>query len=137
MPSELDSLFERLTRFRSAWVSRGWSWDKRLDCVASTFDLLHIEEARRVAVSLFTEEWTSASLRAAPPLVVEVAEATGGVRSDQVLYALPEVRGVLAYGLWWPWGSDGTNISLRVGITGPSARGEVVRLRQIFGALED
>jgi hypothetical protein len=135
--TDLDSLFDRLGRFKRDWLSRGWSWDRRLDCVASTFDIMDIDAARQLVTDLFPEAWTPANLKRAPDLVTEVADATGGVRSDQVLYAMPEIRGVLPYGLWWPWGSEGSNISMRVGLAGPGARNEIIRLRRTFGALED
>jgi len=68
---------------------------------------------------------------------MDVAEATGGVRSDQLLYAAPEVDGLIAYGLWWPWGGEGTNISMRVGLTGHTSFEDVTKLRQAFNALDD
>jgi hypothetical protein len=137
LPQDLEALFARLTRFRGVWVSRGWSWDKRLDCVSSTFDVTITDEARRAVVDHFTEEWTSSSLRSAPPLVAEIAEATGGVRNGQALFTLPEVSGVMAYGLWWPWGGEGTNISMRVGLAGRTSHDRVWRLRTVFGATDD
>jgi hypothetical protein len=69
--------------------------------------------------------------------VAEVAEMTGGVRSDQFLYAMDEADGILAYGLWWPWGGEGSNISLRIGIAGDTSYDDVVKVRQIFNAMDD
>jgi hypothetical protein len=135
--TDRESLFEGLRRFHAAWVSHGWSWDRRFECVASTFDVTLSEEARRAFTGLLDRSWTKATLRRAPPLVQEVAEATGGVRSDQTLYASPEVDGIVAYGLWWPWGGEGSNISMRVGLTGQASFNDVLDLREIFGALDD
>lgn len=116
-------------------MSRGWSWDRRFECVASTFSLADADQARRLVVEVLTDEWTSVSLSNAPPLIAEVAEATGGVRSDQLLFATPNAR-VIAYGLWWPWGGEGTNISMRVGLAGQISEDDMAKLREVFGALD-
>jgi hypothetical protein len=105
--------------------------------VASTFDLSHADEARRLVMGVLPETWNTASLKKAPELVMDIAEATGGVRPDQMLYATPEVGGIIAYGLWWPWGGEGTNISMRIGLTGRTTYDDTMILRQIFGALDD
>ncbi len=133
MPSELESLFERLRRFRAEWVSRGWSWDRRFDCVASTFRITDAELARRLVSSVLTDEWTSVTLPNAPPLIVDLAETTGGVRSDQLIFATPNAR-VIAYGLWWPWGGEASSISMRVGIVGEISEDDMEMLREVFGA---
>lgn len=133
LPAELDEIFARLKRFRGAWVSGGWSWDRRLDCVASTFDIADADEARRLLTSLFAEEWTSVTLADAPSLIIDVAETSGGVRSDQLLFATPDAS-VIAYGLWWPWGSGATSISMRVGLLGRISEDDMMMLREIFGA---
>ena len=44
---------------------------------------------------------------------------------------------MLAYGLWWPWGSEGTNISLRIGLTGRSNYDDTIMLQKVFGANDD
>jgi hypothetical protein len=132
-----EIVFDSLRRLQRAWVSRGWSWDRRLDCAASTFDKTHAQEAATAIRASFPHQWTSATLRGAPEVIADVAEATGGVRSDQYLYTMDIVDGVLAYGLWWPWGGEGTNISLRVGLGGRASFDEQLELRKIFGALDD
>jgi len=135
--TSLDSLFDGLGRLAGAWVSHGWSWDRRFECVASTFAVTHAEEARGLVMGVLTEPWTSKTLHRAPSLIVGVAELTGGVRSDQAIYSTPEVDGVIAYGLWWPWGGEGSNISMRIGLAGPVSYDDMLRLREIFGAPDD
>lgn len=136
MPSPpIDPLFERLRQLRAAWVSRGWSWDRRFDCVASTLVLDDAERARRVVSSVLTERWTGATLPKAPPAIADVATSTGGVREDQVLYATPPAP-LIAYGLWWPWGGEASNISVRIGLAGRVTNDDYNQLRDVFG-IED
>jgi hypothetical protein len=131
-------LFDALGRFRKAWVSRGWSWDRRFECVASTFDTSRIGEARDAVADVFPYEWTSKTLKRAPDGVQMVAEMTGGVRTDQLIYAMSdEDHEVVCYALWWPWGGENSKtISLRVGLHGASYD-NVMLLREVFGALDD
>lgn len=136
MANELESLFDRLRVFRGGWVSRGWSWDRRFTCVASTFGTGEAEEALRLVTTALPVQWTSTSLPKAPLLIAEIAEETGGVRSDQLLFASPE-SSVMGYGLWWPWGGLAGNISMRVGITGRISDADMMSFRQVFGALDD
>lgn len=133
MASEIESLFERLRSFRASWVSRGWSWDRRFECVASTFGNADAAHAHRLVAAVLTDEWNGHTLPNASPLLAELAEATGGVRSDQLLFATPTGR-VMAYGLWWPWGGEGTNISMRIGLVGQFSEDDMATLREIFGA---
>jgi len=132
-----ETVYGALKRLKSEWVSRGWSWDRRFECVASTFDKSLANQALGVIRTAFPHEWTSSNLRKAPPTVAEVAEMTGGVRSDQFLYATDELDGLLAFGLWWPWGGEGSNISLRIGIAGHTSYDDTVKVRQIFNAMDD
>lgn len=136
-PTGREGLFEALRRFRDAWVSHGWSWDRRLECVASTFDVARSGEARSAASILFTSEWGHRSLANAPEVVTQVAQMSGGVRPDQILLSTDELDGVIAYGLWWPWGAEGTNISMRVGLAGDVGYSEQIQLRTLFDTLDD
>ena len=133
----LSKLFEDFRQFRNVWVAGGWSWDRRFECVASTFDQSRADEACRLVAGVLPERWTSATLKNAPRLIVEVADATGGVRSDQLLYATPEADGIIAYGLWWPWGGEGTNISMRVGLAGRASFDHMAKLREVFNAPDE
>lgn len=129
-----DELFVELSRFKKLWVSHGWSWDGRFECVASTFSYAHVEEARGLVEGLFPDHWTNLTVASAPPVVNEVATATGGVRSDQMLYSAPPVDDLVVYGMWWPWGDGGTNVSMRVGLTGHPSTEQMMRLRTAFNA---
>ncbi len=133
-----NPLFDALGRFHEAWVSRGWSWDRRFECVASTFDITRVGEARDAVADVFPYEWTSKTLKRAPDGVRMVAEMTGGVRSDQLIYAMSDDDDVVpvCFALWWPWGGEGTNISLRVGLY-DAPYDHVQRLRELFGVMDD
>ncbi len=129
-----DRLFRALTAFRKSWPGRGFSWDSRLFCVASSFSTEHENEARAAVGQLFRFQWTARTVRTAPASILEIAEQVGGLRPDQVLVATEPNDGLMAYGLWWPWGDDAT-ISLRVGLAGVSATRYEDDFRELFGAL--
>jgi len=133
--SPVETLFASLSRLRQAWPKRGWSWDTRLSCVASSFGVELTQEARAAAKIALTTEYTQSTLRSAPAAVREIAEQTGGLRPDQFLMCSEPSMIGFAYGLWWPWGDD-TTISLRIGLTGRALSIEVPRFREIFGAAD-
>lgn len=108
-------LFDGITKLRSTWPARGWSWDGRLSCVTSSFSTEFETKARESAATALPQEWTSTTLLKAPAHVRELAERHGGLRSGQLLLLGGPFGGILAFGLWWPWG-DGVTISLRVGL---------------------
>lgn len=126
-------LFDALGFLRAAWPGGGWSWDNRLTCAASSFNIELAGEARAAADLALRHEWTRRTLASAPPLVREIAEQSGGVRDDQYLLASDPVDRVIAFGLWWPWGDEQT-ISLRVGLAGHRVDPLRDQLRDLFGA---
>lgn len=136
MATTQDELFAELGVFSKKWVAHGWSWDGRFECVASTFTYSLKDEAHGLVEGVFPERWTHLTIKDAPAVVSDVASATGGVRSDQLLYSAPPIHGLVVYGLWWPWGSGGTNISMRVGVTGRCSMAQTMQLRTAFGALD-
>lgn len=137
MPAEdtTDELFVKLAQFRAGWPKRGWSWDGRLSCIASAFGVELVEEAKSALQLAFPHQWSHRTLGQAPALLQQIAERSGGVRADQLLVSSAPVDGVVAYGLWWPWGDD-TTISLRIGIAGGPVTRMESRLRETFNALE-
>ena len=128
-------LFDALAGLRRAWPGGGWSWDSRLSCVASSISVYLEREARLAAELTFPQHWSTRNIARAPALVAELAETSGGIRADQVMFSTELVGGSLAYGLWWPWGDDVT-ISFRAGLGGYAAR-EDARLRDEFKAMFD
>ena len=70
--SPVETLFGSLSRLRQAWPKRGWSWDTRLACIASSFGVDLVQEARSAAKIALPTEYTQASLRGAPAAVREI-----------------------------------------------------------------
>lgn len=132
MASSHQAVFDALSRFRASWPRRGWSYDGRLLCVASTFDTGFAAQARDLVKELLPHVWTDRTLSNAGDLINEIARRTGGVRSNQMIFEADRVGNITPFGLWWPW-EDGYTISLRVGIEGGSQR-ELLQLCSVFGA---
>lgn len=126
-------LFDGFGRMRTAWPARGWSWDPRLACVTSTFSA-EFEPKARAAIGLaLPAEWTSATLLRAPQTLQELVERVGGIRPGQIVASAGPAAGLLAYGLWWPWG-DGETISFRIGLADVDANREpTLKFRETFG----
>ncbi len=125
-------LIETFRAFRTSWPARGWSWDSRLNCISSSFSTEFEQKGRAAATASLPLEFVAASIARAPALLQEVAERSGGLRSGQLLLSAPVFNGVLAYGLWWPWG-DGETISFRVGLANVDwAREPYPRFREVF-----
>jgi hypothetical protein len=128
-----QQMFDAFRRLRTEWPRRGWSWDSRLSCIASSFGAELEATAREVALKAFTQEWTSRTLATAPQNIRDLAERCGGLRTGQGLFSGVAVGRVFGYGLWWPWG-DGVSISLRVGLSGVDDNHDMMnRFRDVFG----
>jgi hypothetical protein len=122
-----------MKQVRTSWPAHGWSWDTRLTCAASSFDVDHSAKARAAAATMLTTEWTSATIPQAPSAVRVVAERSGGLRAGQLLFVSTSVDAGFAYGLWWPWGNQKT-ISMRIGLGGYEPREDALeRLRNALG----
>jgi hypothetical protein len=128
-----DVLFTALLLLKEHWPMGGWSWDSRLSCVSSSFSMVSELDARRALSSALRFRWTDRTIDTAPPAVQDLAEATGGVREGQELFATEEFDGSIAFALWWPWGDENT-ISVRAGVAGARISDEEPRLREVFGA---
>ncbi len=127
-----EVLWDGLRELRRTWPG-GWSWDGRFQCVASTFAVEVVDQAREAALRILPHAWNERTLGKAPSHIRQIAESTGGVRADQLLMARQSVDGLLAYGLWWPWRNQVT-ISFRVGLSGIAGSREEIRLMELFGA---
>lgn len=128
-----QSLFDSLGLMKASWPTRGWSWDPRLLCITSSFTVEQEPAARAATRIALQNEWTSATLLRAPQALRDVVERAGGIRQGQIALSTGPVNGLLAYGLWWPWG-DGETVSLRVGLADVDPNREpYIRFRDVFG----
>jgi hypothetical protein len=126
-------LFDSLARMKSAWPTRGWSWDPRLFCITSSFTTEQEPAARKAIQLALQNEWTSATIQKAPPLLRDVVERAGGIRQGQLALSTGPVAALLVYALWWPWG-DGETVSCRVGLADVDPNREPYsRFRDVFG----
>ena len=113
----MQALLQSLKDVKAKWPMRGWSFDNRFTCVASTFGIDMAEKARAAVAVALPRDWTERTLPGAPTILRELASRTGGVRAGQFLFSSDVAAGAAAYGLWWPW-EEGRTISLRIGIEG-------------------
>jgi len=132
--SATDQLFARLERLKERWPKKGWSWDYRVNCVASSFHVDLTQEAHQALVAVLPEVYDYKKLSKANQHVRQVAENVGGVRSDQLIYTLSTQGRLVPYALWWPWGDEIT-ISLRLGLAGYVGEADHQRLQLQFNAL--
>jgi hypothetical protein len=129
------SVFQGLEGLRDRWpeVEGGWTYDRRLRCVVSSFPVAREADARAAMAAALPTPYSATTLASAPAGVQALAETCGGLRAAQLLFWSSPAEAPGAFGLWWPWG-DGTQISLRVGLhdlDAPKVR--YPRLRDIFG----
>jgi hypothetical protein len=126
-------LFTALKQVRTSWPARGWSWDTRLLCVTSSFNVEIEGKARTAVAAALPTEWTSTTIARAPLALRDLAEKTGGLRAGQMILTGASVGSSFGYGLWWPWG-DSITTSVRIGLGGTEAREDTYRrLREVFG----
>lgn len=129
----LSQLLATLKDFRAAWPARGWSWDRRVSCVSSSFVVELESKARAVALATLANEWTPGTVGRAPPALREIAERTGGMRPGQLMFSTTGAGPGFAFALWWPWG-DGMTTSLRIGLGGTfGSESSLQKLRDVFG----
>lgn len=132
--SATDQLFARLQRLKEHWPKKGWSWDYRVSCVASSFHVDLTQECHQALSQVLPEVYDYKTLGKAQLQVRQVAETVGGIRSDQLIYTLSTQGRLVPYALWWPWGDEIT-ISVRVGLAGYVGEPDNQRLQLQFNAL--
>ena len=102
-------ILDTLAQLRAGWPSPEWTWDPRLECATSSFE-----------VSLV-------------PGVRPLSERCGSLRSNQLLLTGHGVAGMFPFALWWPWG-EGSKVSVRLGIMSADRPKEISpRVRAVFG----
>lgn len=132
--SSTDQLFSQLEQFRQAWPKKGWSWDYRLNCVASSFHVDLTSECELALHGSFADRFDSKTIARAPDGIVELSESTGGIRADQIIYLMRSTGRLAPYAMWWPWGDEMT-VSLRVGLSGYVGEADYQRMQVEFNAI--
>jgi hypothetical protein len=128
-----QTMLDKMRKLRETWPSRGWSWDGRLNCIASSFSMEFESKARTSVHVALPVEYTSTTIGQASQRLRDLAERTGGLRTGQFLLVGEPAGSAVPFGLWWPWG-DGETISLRIGLADLDAMREPFpRLRDVFG----
>ena len=128
-------LFEPLGRLRRSWPAGGWSWDNRFACISSSFPSDVVKEARAAIAQAFTAEWSDATIVNGPPVIQKISQSTGGIRAGQLLMTHEALRGLITYGLWWPWARSDT-LSFRIGFAGAGVSEKLQgKLRDAFNAI--
>lgn len=127
-------MFARLAQFRQAWPKKGWSWDYRFNCVASSFHVDLTRDCERALLGSFPETFDHRTITRAPDYIQELSESIGGVRSDQRVFTMKSSSRLVPYAMWWPWGDEIT-ISLRVGLAGYVGDSDNQRMQLEFQAL--
>lgn len=127
-------MFARLQEFRKVWPKKGWSWDYRFNCVASSFHVDLTRDCEKAILSIFPEVYDHRSIGNAPDHLQELSESIGGVRSDQRVFTMKSSARLVPYAMWWPWGDEIT-ISLRVGLSGYVGDSDHQRMQVEFQAI--
>jgi hypothetical protein len=127
-----EPVLDALKRMRAKWPTRGWSWDSRFICAASSFSGDYEQQARDAIALALPTLWVPTSLSQAPAALRDLAETTGGLRTGQMLFS-GGGSALIAFGLWWPW-RDQRMVSLRVGFCGVGEMSEPnPHFRDAFG----
>jgi len=113
----VQAFLQNVAAIRKTWPARGWSWDNRINTIASTFRSDNAPQAKSAIAPLLPFEYNSVSINTASAAVRELSKLHGGIRSGQILYIAPLAGGAHGFGLWWPW-EEGSTISMRIGVDG-------------------
>jgi hypothetical protein len=132
--SATDQMFARLEQLRRLWPKKGWSWDYRFNCVASSFHVDLTQECEDALAQIFPDVFDQRTIGKAPEYLQDLSEEIGGVRSDQRVYTMPSTARLIPYAMWWPWGDEIT-ISLRVGLAGYVGESDQQRMQVEFQAI--
>jgi hypothetical protein len=127
----LTDLEDKLRQIGRSWPNRGWSWDERNGCVASSFASSDQSSYESVLMQILVTRWDHRTIARAPAAVAHVAKHTGGLRPGQLLFAPAECDDTFPYALWWPWGDD-TTISVRIALA-PDEESSRAMVRDAFG----
>lgn len=126
------ALGELLGRVKAGWPAGTWEWDAPFECALTTLKQDAEAQGRATLSANLPGAWTRKTLDKAPALAQQVCAQTGGLRGDQLIFTA-DLGDIVAYALWWPWGS-GSTFSIRIGVASSSAGQNLTpALRSAFG----
>ena len=119
--SELEEKCRNIQEEGKSFLS--WSWDDWLEGALSTFQWENEEKVLEILEKHFTAcwfpktlaFWDPARISRAPKSVKKIAEMTGGLKKDQMIFSTDADKDVVMIGAWWPW-DDGDTTSLRIAL---------------------
>ena len=118
MPQPIASLIEVMKKTMSLWEVRSApTATDRLEVVVARRDLDRVCELLREAFGPAVKEFGKPSKLDAT--AQKVVEQLGGIRQDQCLFLRPETGTGVTYAVLWPWSSDSTRVTLKVGTWKP------------------
>ena len=105
--------------------SSRWEPDDRFNTVVAVLEKNDAGAVLSALQTSFDQEWSKKNIRKSPAGVKSIADSVSGINKGQILFATDDTIGPALFAAWWPWG-DGTNISLRIGISDPSLNKEAI-----------
>ena len=118
MPQPIAPLIEAIKKTISLWEVRSApTATDRLEVVVARRDLDRVCQLLQEAFGPAAKEFGKPSKFDAT--AQKVVEQLGGIRQDQCLFLKPDASAEVAYAVLWPWSSDSTRVTLKVGTWKP------------------
>jgi len=118
MPQPIAILIEAIKKTISLWEVRSApTATDRLEVVVARRDLDRVCQLLQEAFGPAAKEFGKPSKFDAT--AQKVVEQLGGIRQDQCLFLKPDASAEVAYAVLWPWSSDSTRVTLKVGTWKP------------------
>ena len=131
-----DVLVELEQACRALAGDLSWEWDSRFSAALSVAHAPQHHDLLGSVAQQLPSPWDAASIREAPPRLVTLSQAWGGLRPGQQMFTRDPDDNPLLYAVWWPWGGDQT-FSLRVTCAAGTEEAEALDplsvLRACFG----
>ena len=115
MPQPLASVIETIKKTVTCWEVRSApTATDRLEAVIARLELERV-------CGLLQDAFGPAAKAFGKPVKLEpaaqrIVDQLGGLRTDQCLFLKPEANGATAYAVLWPWTSDTTRVTVKIGV---------------------